>query len=58
MEIFNVTEIYDNGEFITIVTPTGAIHLPMDGEHSIVVQPIDNPSDDYHITVNIDLYQG
>ena len=58
MKIFNVIEIYDNGEFITIVTQTGsAIHLPMNSQHSIVIQSVDNPSDDYAIIVNIDLYQ-
>lgn len=56
MKIFNVIEICDNGEFITIVTPNGAIHLPRDGKHSIAVQSISNPSDDYTITVNVDLY--
>lgn len=56
MKIFNVIEICDNGEFITIVTPNGAIHLPMDGKHSIAVQSISNSSDDYTITVNVDLY--
>jgi len=57
MKIHNVIEIYDNGEFITIVTDNGNIHLPMEGKHSITVQPMNNPSDDYTITVNVDLYQ-
>ena len=37
MRIHNVIEIFDNGEFVTIVTETGAaIHLPV-GEHSITI---------------------
>lgn len=36
MKISNVDHIYDNGEFVTLVTTTGtAIHLPMQGQHSI-----------------------
>ena len=59
MKVFNIIEIFDNGEFITIVTETGStIHLPMEGVHSITVQPIEDPSDNYTITVNIDLYQN
>ena len=57
MKIFNIKSIFDNGEFITIITQNGAVHLPMDGKHSIVVQPIEDPGDNYTITVNIDLYQ-
>lgn len=57
MKIFNVVEICDNGEFITIVMKNGYIHLPMDGRHSITIQPMKNPNDDYTITVNVDLYQ-
>lgn len=57
MRIFNVVEIFDNDEFTTIVTKNSCIHLPIDGKHSITIQPIKFPSDDYTITVDVDLYQ-
>lgn len=58
MKIFNVVEICDNGEFITIVMKNGYIHLPMDGRHSITIQPIeDSYNGNMTITVNVDLYQ-
>lgn len=38
MRICNVKEIFDNGEFISVITTTGsAIHLPRD-KHSIVIE--------------------
>jgi len=44
MKITNVTEIFDNDEFVTIVTKTGvAVHLPV-GQHSITIQPHESPS--------------
>lgn len=60
MRIFNVVEIHDDDDVaITIVTKSGtAVHLPLDGKHSIIIQPMTDPSDNYLITVNIDLYQG
>jgi len=57
MRIYNVVEIYDNDEFATVTTKTGvAIHLPLDGKHSITVLPYDN--DNPVVIVNIDLNQG
>ena len=56
MKIYNVKEIYDNGEFVTIVTFTGSvIHLPMDGKHSLAVKKSDE--DNNMIIVTIDFYQ-
>lgn len=57
MQVFNVTGIYDDDEFVTIETKNSVIHLPMNSHPSITIQPMDNPSDNYTITVNIDLYQ-
>ena len=54
MKIFNVVEIFDNGEFITLITKTGsAIHLPKDGKHSIVIEKTTDS-----ISVIISLYEG
>jgi len=58
MKIHNVVEIFDNGEFVTVVTDTGtAIHLPEKSEHSITIKAIENPADNYTISINIDFYQ-
>ena len=55
MKIMNVIEIFDNGEFVSIVTSTGtAIHLPMNHKHSITILDMDDPSDNYIINVNVD----
>ena len=38
LRIHGVVSIFDNGEFVTLVTDTGsAVHLP-DGEHSISIK--------------------
>ena len=38
MRIANIREIYDNGEFVTVVTITGvAVNLPK-GEHVLTVE--------------------
>jgi hypothetical protein len=38
MKIVNVTEIYDNGEFVTVVTKSGTVtHLPLDGVDCITI---------------------
>lgn len=53
MKIFNVVEIFDNGEFVTIVTQTGsAVHLPMESKHSITIHTKDNTTN-----VSVDLNQ-
>ena len=56
MTISIVTEIFDNGEFVTLVLGTGSIvHLPMKSVHSITVMDMpDNPM----VVVNVDLYAG
>lgn len=55
--ITNVVEIYDNGEFVSIVMQTGSVvHLPMDSEHSIVVQDMPDPGDHYRVDVSVDFY--
>ena len=39
MKITNVVEIFDNDEFVTVVTRTGTtIHLPTKEKHSITIQ--------------------
>jgi len=59
MKIHNVIEIFDNGEFVTIVTKTGsAIHLPMDSQHSITVLDMENPADNYIFSIQVDAYHG
>lgn len=59
MQINGVTNIYDNGEFVTITTITGStVHLPINSAHSITILDVENPSDNMLICVNIDLYQG
>lgn len=58
MKIYNVISIYDNDEFVTIVTKSGSsIHLPMNAQHSICIDDMPNPSDHHVINVTIDLYQ-
>jgi hypothetical protein len=38
MRLFNVVEISDNGEFVSIITQTGTVvHLPMNQRHSITI---------------------
>ena len=57
MKISNVVEIFDNDEFITLVTKSGSsIHLPINSQHSITIQEMPNPADSYLINVNVDLY--
>ena len=57
MKIYNVLEIFDNGEFVTIITTSGsAIHLPMNCEHSITILDMDDPGDNYTININVDFY--
>ncbi len=57
MKIYNVVEICDNGEFTTIVTDNGnSIQLPKGTRHSIIIQPVMDPSQT--ITVSIDLHLG
>ena len=52
MEINNVVKIFDDGEFVIIVTKTGTeIQLPRNMEHSIVVKETDNPSTQDSITI-------
>ena len=54
MKISNVIDIFDNGDFVTIVTKTGtAIHLPSDAKHSIVIH-----LDDDLLYVIVDLFEG
>lgn len=56
MRIYGVIEIFDNDEFVTIVTKNSVIHLPIDGKHSIIIRPLE--ADSSIISVNIDLNQG
>ena len=62
MKIANVVEIFDNGEFVTLVTMTGsAIHLPMNAKHSIIVQKdeaLDGGSVTPTFNVVVDLFEG
>ena len=61
MKIFNVTQIYDNGEFVTVVTSTEtAIHLPSDDKHSITVTQTNFDKEGRFVSVNcqVDLCQG
>lgn len=58
MKIYNVVEIFDNGDFITIVTPNGSVHLPTGSDPSIVINPIKSIGVDNTISVTIDLYAG
>ena len=38
IRVYGVVSIFDNDECVTLVTKTGsAVHLPMDGEHSITI---------------------
>jgi len=58
MKICNVIEIYDGGEFVTIVTTSGTvIHLPARTEHSITILDVEDPSGDYVINVLVNLYK-
>jgi len=55
MTIFNVVEIFDNGEFVSIITDTkSAIHLP-EGRHSLV---IDKESKTTAVTVHVNLNEA
>ncbi len=61
MKVCNVVEIFDNGEFVTLVTMTGsATHLP-EGKHSLVVQK-ESATDGGSVTktfdVTVDLFEG
>jgi hypothetical protein len=61
MDIHNVVEIYDNGEFVTIVTSTGSsVHLPIGMKHSISIKMPDedgNPTLPF-VIVSVDINQG
>ena len=57
MKISNIKEIYDNGEFVTIITENSAIHLPMDGIHHLTIESMgDSPADNYVFNVVVNLY--
>jgi hypothetical protein len=57
MKIVGVEEIFDNGEFVTIVTKNCSIHLPSDGNHSIVLDGGELANGSYGIkSVGIDFY--
>ena len=61
MKIFNITQIFDNGEFVTIVTETGsAVHLPMNDKHSITVTQTNFDKKGRFVSVDcqVDLCQG
>ena len=59
MKIYNVVSIYDNDEFVSIVTKTQTvIHLPMNAQHTIVIDDMPNPSDHYTFNVSITLYDN
>ena len=61
MKVFNVSEIFDNGEFATLVTRSGqAIHLPEDGKHSICVTKVHFDKEDRFVNIDcqVDFYQG
>ena len=56
VEISNISEIFDNGEFVTIVTETGSVvHLPK-AKHSIVVH--DRVETSICIVVTVELNKG
>ena len=55
MIVNNVTGIHDNGEFVTILTKNVSIHLPK-GDHTITVQAMENPGDEYYVNVNVEFY--
>ena len=58
MKIYNVIEIYDNGEFVTITTETGTlIHLPSRETHSIVASVVDNSKNNRTIVLFITFNQ-
>jgi len=55
MKICNVKEIFDNGEYITIITNSGTeIHLPRDQQHSLVVKI----SEPYMVNLLVSFDQG
>ena len=57
MKISNVVEIFDNDEFVSLVTKSGSvIHLPMGSEHDITILDMENPGDNYRYDVNILMY--
>ena len=59
MLICNVIEIYDIGEFVTIVTSTGtSVHLPMEMKHSITIEHESSEDTTSMVNVTIDLNQG
>lgn len=55
MIINNVTGIHDNGEFVTIFTKNASIPLPK-GDHTITVQAMENPGDEYYVNVSVEFY--
>ena len=55
MVINNVESIHDNGEFVTILTKNVSIHLPK-GDHTITVQAMENPVEEYCVNVNVEFY--
>lgn len=59
MEVFNVTEIFDNGEFVTLVLNTkSVVHLP-EGTHSIVIREKIKPNTPTPLfDVVVDLHEG
>ncbi len=60
MKITNVVEIFDNDEFVTVVTRTGtSIHLPMKMKHSITIEIPDGKGErpDF-VIVTVDFDQG
>lgn len=64
MKINGIASIYDNGEFVTLVTSSGtAIHLPIGLEHSITIFEVHEHLDEEQIMhrsydVNVDFNQG
>ena len=58
MRIHGIVEIFDNGEFVTIVTSTGsAIHLPTESKHSIVIES-DSVDDSKVAHCTVDLHEA
>lgn len=61
MKIHNVVEIFDNGEFVSIVTRTdSAVHLPTGQKHSITAELKKSPLGDAYssVSVTVDLDTG
>lgn len=50
LRIVGVVEIFDNGEFVTIVTSSAAIHLPKQVKHSLTIES--------NGVVIVDLFEG